>query len=58
MLRDEDDDNEDNDKDDAKDNAEDDAEDNEEEEEDGDVRNRDDRLDGKSNNSLFTLINN
>ena len=37
---------------------EDDAGDEEEEEEDGDVRNRDDRLDGKSNNSLFTLINN
>ena len=37
---------------------EDDAEDEEEEEEDGDVRNRDDRLDGKSINSLFTLINN
>ena len=37
---------------------EDDAGDEEEEEEDGDVRNRDDRLDAKSNNSLFTLINN
>ena len=41
-----------------KDNEEDNEGDEEEEEEDGDVRNRDDRLDGKSNNSLFTLINN
>ena len=38
---------------------EDDAEDEKEEEEDGDVRNRDDRLDGKSMlNSSFTLIDN
>ena len=41
-----------------RDEEEDDAEDEEEEEEDGDVRNRDDRLDGKYINSLFTLINN